>query len=230
MTGVGGDELFEPSGKPARAAAVSGRGATARRPPCHSGCVDLVRRASGVLEAGEALPWLTTEAAAARADGGPGVSAAALVGAERDLRTGGMRDVHSWAGASIEVACGDGVTAEHPFMAPELLSAVAGARWSVGFRSRDDAMDMLFGDVLPQAVRHRSGKAAFFAPFVHRHSRAFIAAWDGRGIDPALVDAAALRACWNQDLVDARSYALLQSAWLFSENGARTRALPACQR
>ena len=69
-------------------------------------------------------------------------------------------------------------------------------------------MDLLFGDALPQAIRHRSDKAAFFAPFVNRHSRAFIAGWDGTGVDEALVDVAALAACWAAERVDARSYAL----------------------
>ena len=75
-------------------------------------------------------------------------------------------------------------------------------------------MDLLFGDVLPPAIRHRSDKAAFFAPFVNRHSREFISAWDGTGVDETLVDVGVLRASWAADRVDARSYALLQSAWL----------------
>jgi hypothetical protein len=68
--------------------------------------------------------------------------------------------------------------------------------------------------VLPVAVRERSDKAAFFAPFINRHSRNFITAWDGTGVDEGLVEVAALRACWSADRVDARSYALLQAAWL----------------
>ena len=96
----------------------------------------------------------------------------------------------------------------------DFLSAVAGALWRVGFPTRAAAMDLLFGDVLPVAVRHRSDKAAFFAPFVNRHSRAFIAAWDGTGVDEPSSTSQALRACWSADQVDARSYALLQSAWL----------------
>jgi hypothetical protein len=96
----------------------------------------------------------------------------------------------------------------------DLLSAVAGAVWRVGFPTRAAAMDLLFGDVLPPAVRERSDKAAFFAPFINAYSRDFIARWDGTGVDETLVDVGALRACWSAERVDARSYALLQSAWL----------------
>jgi hypothetical protein len=77
-------------------------------------------------------------------------------------------------------------------------------------------MDLLFGGLLPEAIRERTDKAAFFQPFVHRHSRAFIASWDGGGVDTELVDVDGLRRTWEEPMVDARSYALLQSAWLAS--------------
>ncbi len=107
-------------------------------------------------------------------------------------------------------------------MDPEFLSAVAGALWRVGFSTRAGAMDLLFGDALPGAVRHRSDKATFFTPFVNRHSRAFIGEWDGTGVDEALVDVEALRACWAAEQVDGRSFALLQSAWLAATVGQAT--------
>ena len=113
----------------------------------------------------------------------------------------------------------------HPFMDPTFLGAVAGALWRTGFPSRAAAMDLLFGEALPQAVRQRSSKAAFFVPFVNRHSRAFIRSWDGTGVDETLVDVQALQACWDEARVDARSYALLQSAWLAAGTDARIDAV-----
>jgi hypothetical protein len=111
-------------------------------------------------------------------------------------------------------------------MDPEFLSAAAGALWRLGFPTRAAAMDLLFGDALPPAIRHRSDKAAFFAPFVNRHSREFISAWDGTGVDETLVDVRALRACWAAGQVDARSYALLQSAWLVAGPGGPSNNCP----
>ena len=95
----------------------------------------------------------------------------------------------------------------HPFMDRDFLSSVAGALWRVGFSTRAAAMGLLFGEMLPREVRERSDKAAFFAPLVNRHSRAFIAAWDGTGVDEGLVDVQAFRSCWSADRVDARSCA-----------------------
>ena len=162
------------------------------------------------------LPWLTPDAAASHARAGARDSLQPL--------WWGKSVTHAWwrsrerlaLRASIAAACGDDVTVHHPFMDPDFLSAVAGAMWRTGFGTRAGAMQLLFGDSLPEQIRHRSDKAAFRSPFVNRHSRAFIEGWDGTGVDEALVDVAALRVCWAAERVDARSYPLLQSAWLAS--------------
>lgn len=116
--------------------------------------------------------------------------------------------------ASMAAVTGSHVRVEHPFMSPQFAGAAVGTLWRSGFRSREDAMELLFGHVLPRAICERRDKAAFFEPFVNRHSRAFIDAWDGRGVDEAVVDVEALRRTWSEPEVDARSYALLQSIWL----------------
>ena len=214
VTGVGGDELLEPVGH--RAAEVLSGHVRPRRADLRVLAAAAAPRALRVARGQRriaALPWLTPEAAAAYA----------RARAQEALEPlwWGRSVVDKWwrsrervaLCASIAAACGDGLTVEHPFMDRDFLGAVAGALWRVGFLTRAAAMDLLFGDVLPVAVRERSDKAAFFAPFINRHSRAFIAEWDGTGVDEALVDVAALRACWSADQVDARSYALLQSAW-----------------
>jgi hypothetical protein len=128
---------------------------------------------------------------------------------------------------SIAAVTGADTAVSHPFMDPEFLSAVAGARWRTGFPSRRAAMDALFGDVLPVSVRERREKAVFFEPFVNRHSRAFIERWDGQGIDPEVVEVEALRRVWAQPRVDGRSYPLLQAAWLHCErvDGSRQSSL-----
>ena len=214
LTGVGGDELLEPVGHRA-AALLSGHGRP-RRGDLRVLAAAVAPRALRIARGQRRitpLPWLTPAAAPAYA----------RARAQEALEpvSWGRSVVDKWwrsrervaLRTSIAAACGDDVTVEHPFMDRDLLGAVAGALWRVGFPSRAAAMDLLFGDTLPAAVRKRSDKAAFFAPFINHHSRAFIAGWDGTGIDEALVDVGALRACWSADQVDARSYALLQSAW-----------------
>jgi hypothetical protein len=106
------------------------------------------------------------------------------------------------------------VTVSHPFMDPAFAIAIAEARWRTGFPSRAAALEFLCGDAVPRALRERTDKTAFFGPFVHRHSRAFIDRWNGTGVDPELVDPEALRQAWQADEVDARSYVALQAAWL----------------
>jgi hypothetical protein len=101
----------------------------------------------------------------------------------------------------------------HPFQDPSLLRSVAAHRGRTPWPSRAVAMDELFGDVLPNEVVQRTTKANFDTIFFNQHSRAFVEGWDGEGIDDAFVDVTQLRAAWQQPAVDARSLSLLQSAW-----------------
>jgi asparagine synthase (glutamine-hydrolysing) len=82
------------------------------------------------------------------------------------------------------------------------------------FADRTAAMRSIFGELLPDAILARETKAGFDEAFWRRHSRAFAAAWNGEGADPALVDAEALRAEWTRERPDARTFTLLQAAWL----------------
>lgn len=222
VTGVGGDELLEP-GAHVVARLLVGRRRPLRR-DLRAVAAAVAPRPLRVWRARrhvEPLPWLTPDAVVVH-------GRARAQGSLEPLWWGQSVTDEWWRSrqrlamcASIAAACGDDVTVEHPFMDPAFLSAVAGALWRLGFPSRAAAMDLLFAEALPQGVRHRSDKAAFYAPFVNRYSRAFIDSWDGTGVDDTLVNASALRACWNQDRVDARSYPLLQATWLARNDGAR---------
>jgi asparagine synthase (glutamine-hydrolysing) len=215
VTGVGGDELLEPVGHRA-AQLLSGR-ARPRRGDARVLAAAVAPRAVRVVRGQRRiapLPWLTPQAAATYARA-RAREALEPVWWGKSVTDKWWRSRERLAlRASIAAACGEEVAVEHPFMDRDFLSAVAGALWHVGFPTRAAAMDLLFAEALPPAVRRRSDKAAFFAPFINRHSRAFLAGWDGSGLDKALVDVSALRACWSAERVDARSYALLQSAWL----------------
>lgn len=218
LTGLGGDELFIPSSP--RGARVLAREVKPRVGDIRAVVSVLTphalraRRLRGRLDR---LPWLIAEAAEAC------VNALAGVLTEETFRWG-RSVLNQWWRArqrlamvqSLSAAAGDDVVVGHPYMNPEFLRAVAGARRRTGFPSRDMAMKLIFGDLLPDAVLTRGDKAAFFEPFVNRHSRAFVSSWDGTGVDARLVDVDALRCTWNAPTVDARSYALLQSAWLAS--------------
>jgi Asparagine synthase len=223
VTGVGGDELLAPSAY--EAARVLSR---VRRPQLGDvrGVAAVIAptalRAWRARRGIEALPWLTPDAAAAHARARARESLQPLWWGKSVTHTWWRSRERLALRASIAAACGDDVMVEHPFMDPDFLGAVAGALWRLGFPTRAGAMELLFGDALPIEVRHRSDKAAFSAPFINRHSRAFIAEWDGIGVDETLVDVDALRACWAAEQVDGRSFALLQSAWLAAPAGRGT--------
>ncbi len=77
-------------------------------------------------------------------------------------------------------------------------------------------MRELFGGVLPDPLIFRRSKARFSQPFFNAFSRAFAETWTGQGVDTTLVDVDELVLSWNEPVVDARSYSLLQAAWCAS--------------
>lgn len=101
-----------------------------------------------------------------------------------------------------------------PFFDPDFLDAVAFHKGRIGWPNRAAAMDELFGDLLPRSVIQRNTKAVFDNVFFHDHCRAFVRDWDGSGVDPEFVDVAALRSCWSARSPDPRSLSLLQATWL----------------
>jgi hypothetical protein len=221
LTGVGGDELLESVGRGA-AQVLAGRTRLRRgdlRVLAAAGAPRALRVWRGQRRL-TPLPWLTPEAAAAYVRTRAQEALQPLWWGRSVIDTWWRSRERAAVCASIAAACGDEVTVVHPFMDRDFLSAAAGAMWRVGFTTRAAAMDLLFGDLLPAAVRERRDKAAFFTPFVNRHSRAFIAEWDGTGVDQALVDVEVLRECWSAEQVDGRTYPLLQAAWLANTTSA----------
>lgn len=105
------------------------------------------------------------------------------------------------------------VTIGHPLLDRSFLAALSNVRPITGLGDRTNAMKHLFGDVLPDRVLSRSTKALFAGPYWGPVTRRFTEEWDGEGIDPALVDADALRRVWSEDRPDTRTASLLQSLW-----------------
>ncbi|MFN2485536.1 MAG: asparagine synthase-related protein [Acidimicrobiia bacterium] len=106
-----------------------------------------------------------------------------------------------------------------PFGDPRFRVAFARLGGARGFRSRSEAMHLLFNGLLPTTLLQRSSKATFSGVFWNRHSHQFAREWSGAGLDPRMVDLEVLRQIWTWDPAeaarpDSRSAVLLQAAWL----------------
>jgi hypothetical protein len=220
LTGVGGDELFDPvrrataahvllghrrprprdlpglafglSARPLRTAIVARRRPFDRYHWIRPHASRRLARAYARWETGEPLHW------------------------DRSLRTWWWRSRLLQCNlAGKRLLAGDlDVHVESPFAASSVLAACACTGGAIGLGSRASALTGIVGDLLPQAVLRRVTKASFDGAFWTRHARAFVAAWDGGGLDGELVDVDALRTEWSKPRPDPHTYAQLQRAWL----------------
>jgi hypothetical protein len=118
----------------------------------------------------------------------------------------------------------------HPMLDADFLTALGryGGIW--GFSSRTEALRLLAGDLLPDAVLGRRTKAVFTGGVFTETSRRFARDWNGQGVDPALVEPERLRDEWLGDEPDARSFLLLQQAWLAANTAPTSRPAASAQR
>jgi asparagine synthase (glutamine-hydrolysing) len=112
------------------------------------------------------------------------------------------------------LAAQQGITVVHPLLDAGFISAFASLPRDRRPSSRSDAMRLLFGDLLPDAVLTRRSKASFDHVDAPAPRFELLARWNGEGVDPLLVDPEALRAEWARPLTDPSTTPLLQSAWL----------------
>jgi hypothetical protein len=126
------------------------------------------------------------------------------------------RRVLTVMGASHDVAT------VSPHIEPSVLVELLGVGGATGFRSREEAMTRLFGDLVPLAVRRRTSKAVFNSPVWGPATRAFARDWAGHGVDPTLVDVDRLREEWQKPDSDFRTLLLLHTAWLAGQSNAAT--------
>jgi hypothetical protein len=104
-----------------------------------------------------------------------------------------------------------------PFLDPRFLASLARFLGPRGVRGRTAVMRTLAGDLLPEPLITRPTKAVFPEAYCNRHTRDFVQAWRGGGVDAALVDVERLRALLGRGTDHrwlGRSAALVQSAWL----------------
>jgi asparagine synthetase B (glutamine-hydrolysing) len=223
LTGIGGDEALSPS-RWARVRAVAAR--RARPVPrdvlaaAFAFSPRPVRRQVMLRRQNHPWPWLrpaairrVTRALAAEAAGEPvrwrGGFEWLLT--SRSLATGK---------ASLALLAADaGARIAHPLLDTTFVAALAALPPAARFERRREAMHMLVGDLLPEELVLRPTKASFDEAFWHESSRAFTASWTGGGVDHQLVDTEALKAIWTSEEPDARTFTLLQAAWLASTAG-----------
>jgi asparagine synthase (glutamine-hydrolysing) len=114
----------------------------------------------------------------------------------------------------------EGVWLVEPFYDASMITAVANTGPKNGYPSRGQALEALFGELLPRQVLYRSTKAHFTGLSWGPCARGFAAAWDGSGLDDGLVDPEKLRAEWAKERPSALSVACLHQAW-YSSQGAQ---------
>ena len=108
----------------------------------------------------------------------------------------------------------------HPLLDPGFLASLA-ALPERSFSSRTDAMRLLFGDLLPDAVLTRRSKASFDHVDAPGRRHELLGRWNGEGIDATLVDPEVLRTEWARPLTDPSTTPLLQSAWCALDEGTQ---------
>jgi asparagine synthase (glutamine-hydrolysing) len=220
LTGTGGDEIFSAWGlrRPPWRQIVSG---PRRRLPLRLGYHALPGRVRHAVDQRRypppQLPWLKPEGQR-RLD-------EAWRAASPYLRTwrAGMRDMldsrpYELTRGTLEAfAAEQGVRLVEPFWDPRYIDALVREGPPRGYRSRDEALEALFSDLLPQDVLRRSTKAVFNEILVGERTRAFVESWDGTGLDERLVEPAVLRDQWRERIVDLRTLSALQLAWLATQ-------------
>jgi asparagine synthase (glutamine-hydrolysing) len=218
ITGVGGDEAFSPSSWARAFDVMRLRARPGPRNLMHVAFAlspQVVKRTAIRRWLPELCPWLRP-AARGRIE--------AFIAAEsaseplrwrrryRELADSGYMEVS--LGSLAELASAHEVELAHPFHDARFLAALAGLPRGERPASRSEAMTMLVGDLLPDALLNRSTKARFDEVFWTEHSRELVADWNGEGVDPELVDLDRLRAEWSQPTPQAHTFTLLQSVWL----------------
>jgi Asparagine synthase len=224
LTGIGGDELLSASALDRAGAVVRGRVRPRRRDLLRLAYAlsprPLRRRALLRRFPGE-LPWLRPAAQAEfRARWIEQAAADPLAWGRRMRRVGARRDLRVGAESLARLAADAAVHVAHPLSSPELALALAELPAARRWTSRTQALEGLVGDLLPADVLDRSTKAHFDEAFWRGPSRELAARWEGGGVDPAVVDAEALRREWSSERPMAQSFLLLQSVWLAEARAA----------
>jgi asparagine synthase (glutamine-hydrolysing) len=218
LTGFGGDELFLPSRWDRLAVLRSRR----ERPRA----ADVKRLALAVTpsrlrarvlchrEGGPRLDWLRPEAQAALTAAWASTEASAPIGRRaRGMWRLGLRSIRTAARSLGALAASRDVTLVNPLTSTDVVAAFAGDR-SHADATRGDRLRGAVGELLPSALFDRRSKAGFNAALWGDEAAALAGDWSGEGVDLSLVDPDAVRAQWRREVVDGRTFTMLQAAWL----------------
>jgi asparagine synthase len=127
----------------------------------------------------------------------------------------GRRDLELTRLSLARLGCDADADVVHPLLDPEFLKAICGPRISPeSAGGRAGLLARVFGDVYPDAVLRPRPKATFGEVFWRCHTRSVLAAWDGTGIDPSVVDRTQLRWEWDRPQPDLCTAMLVQQVWL----------------
>ena len=218
VTGVGGDEAFSPSSWSRALDVMRGRARPGPRNLLHVGFAlspMAVKRTAIRRWLPEVCPWLRP-AARRRIESFVASEAASEPlrwrTRYRELADSGYMEVS--LGSLGVLATDHSVDLRHPFHDARFLAALAALPPQARPASRSEAMTMLVGDLLPDALLNRSTKARFDQVFWTEHSRELVAEWQGEGVDEEIVDLDRLRAEWASPTPEAHTFTLLQSVWL----------------
>jgi hypothetical protein len=107
------------------------------------------------------------------------------------------------------------VSACRPLLSPVFLAALAREGGATGLGDRDEVARRLLGDLIPDPVlRRKPTRTELGSVLWATRSREFARAWNGDGVDQALVDAERLRAIWLGERPWLHASTLAQAAWL----------------
>lgn len=220
LTGIGGDELFEPTERAALARLLFGGRLPNRRqikPLLRAIMPRFLRVRQAMREpAFHKYQWLRPGALAEiRRRYGEWV-AEEPVGYRRSMLTWWWPSRYVQCNlASKRLLAGDhNVEIFHPFADPAVLSAYGQGRGRLGPPGRVWALRELVGDLLPASIIERESESNFDGAFWCGPGRAFAEGWTGTGVDDDLVDAERLRAEWLTPQPDPHSFSLLHQAFL----------------
>jgi asparagine synthetase B (glutamine-hydrolysing) len=222
LTGVGGDEVFSSSGWARVHLLVRGKTRPEARDALRlAGAVApvAIRTRVAVARNEVELEWLR-----------PAAQREVIAGVSREAAAEPVRWRRRFAWLlglsylevgirSLDALAADwDVEMHHPLLDPAFVGALASLPRGRRFSDRTEALKGLFADLLPAGLESRDSKAVFTETLWGAPSRSFVAAWDGSGVDPEIVDVEALRRRWQDDGTIG-PHSLLQSVWLESQRG-----------
>jgi asparagine synthetase B (glutamine-hydrolysing) len=209
ITGIGGDEVYEPYHFRSRARAIVWttlpRGARSA----------LWRRRNGPLDYG----WLTDE--------GRDLITHAYADQEAGWPQRWDRGLQHWYQSRAFVGLDEAlpvlaapyeVTVINPLLDRRVLSELLPVGGPRGFATRAEGLRAVAAGLLPDELFQRQTKAVFDAPVWGPQVRAFAQRWDGAGVDGRFVDPDRLRDVLRSERPDFRTILLLHRSWLNAQS------------